>query len=238
LVFCTNSAREIVRERYAAARTKPLEVIANGYDEQAFAAAETLPQAAVKQPRRVLLHSGTIYPGPDRDPSALLQALRKLGAEQLISPADFELRLRHPSNEDYFSRLVAENGVADLVTILPPLPYREALAEMMSADGLLLLQGYPSNPAIPAKLYEYLRARRPIVALAHAAGETAAALRSLGIQTVADLTEVTAIEAVLRRWLSERTQLEAQLPSREIVATYSRQGQTARLAQLLDHLSG
>jgi len=237
LVFCTSSARQIVQERYANARSKTLEVISNGYDEQAFVDAESVTRPATPQSRRVLLHSGTIYPGPDRDPTALFHAIRRLAAAKLLSRDDFELRLRHPSNEEYFGKLAAEAGVQELVTILPPLPYREALAEMMAVDGLLLLQGYPSNPAIPAKLYEYLRARRPIVALAHPAGETAAVLRQLAIRTVADLPDVDGIEGVLRQWLTASAQLESELPPREKVATYSRQGQAARLAQLLDGLS-
>jgi hypothetical protein len=237
LVFCTSSARHIVQERYANAGGKTLEVIANGYDEAAFVDAESVPRPARAQGRRVLLHSGTIYPGPDRDPTALFQAIRRLADAQVLSRENFELRLRHPSNEEYFARLAAEAGVQDFVTILPPLPYREALAEMMAVEGLLLLQGYPSNPAIPAKLYEYLRARRPILALAHPAGETAAVLRQMAIRTVADLPDVAGIESVLRQWLTASAQLEAELPARDIVATYSRQGQAARLAQLLDGVS-
>ena len=36
---------------------------------------------------------------------------------------------------------------------------------MLRADGLLILQAANCNEQIPAKLYKYLRARRPIVAL-------------------------------------------------------------------------
>jgi glycosyltransferase involved in cell wall biosynthesis len=238
LVFCTNSARRIVEERYADASGKRLEVIPNGYDEQAFRDAEAMPRPPSTGSRRILLHSGTIYSGPDRDPTTLLRAIRHLADERLLAREDFELRLRHPSNEEYFSRIAADAGVAELVTILPPLPYRQALAEMLSADGLLLLQGHTSNPAIPAKLYEYLRARRPIVALVDSEGETAATLRQLGIHTMAPLTEVMAIETLLRLWVTGREVLESQLPSREAISIYSRQGQADRLAELLNQLSG
>ena len=52
-----------------------------------------------------------------------------------------------------------------------------ALAEQLAADGLLLFQAANCNHQIPAKLYEYLRAGRPILALTDAAGNTAATLR-------------------------------------------------------------
>jgi glycosyltransferase involved in cell wall biosynthesis len=234
LVFCTGSARRIVAERYPALTDDRLAVISNGFDEQAFRDAEAAPRPARGTSRRVLLHSGTIYPGPDRDPTALFKGIRQLADANVLTPENFELRLRHPSNEDYFRKLAVDTGVADLVTILPPLSYREALSEMLCADGLLLLQGYPSNPAIPAKLYEYLRARRPLVALVDSGGETAAALRELRIDTVAQLTEPAPIAQLLSRWMSAGAQLESALPARETIAAYSREGLTERLARVLD----
>jgi glycosyltransferase involved in cell wall biosynthesis len=154
----------------------------------------------------------------------------------LISPANLELRLRDPSNEDYFQRLGAEMGVLPLITILPPLPYREALAEMLAADGLLLLQGYTSNPAVPAKLYEYLRAGRAILALVHPDGETAATLHSVGIRTMAPLTDVDEIVKLLSRWMSGPGNLEGARAAPGHVGAYSRERLVGSLANLLDRV--
>jgi hypothetical protein len=232
LVFCTPAARQIVHERHPGLAPERSVVIPNGFDEQAFASAEKTPSPASGTGKRVLLHSGIVYPGPDRDPSALFAAIAQLATEGAITPRDFELRLRDPSNEQLFADLARHTGVADFVSIQPQLAYRDALAEMLSADGLLLLQGYTSNPAIPAKYYEYLRAGRPIVGLTHAEGETARALTAAGIDSYCDLTDATAIAALLRRWLSG-TPLP--LPSREYVANFARHNAAARLAALLDN---
>lgn len=234
IVFCTEGARRIVAARYPGVPSQRLEVISNGYEERAFADVAPAPSSAATSARRVLLHSGTVYPGEDRDPSALMRALRMLADRQIIAPANFELRLRDPSHEEHFRRLSEQLGVADLVSICPPISYREALAEMLSADGLLLLQGYPSNPAVPAKLYEYLRASRPIVALVHPDGETAATLRSLNIDTMSPLTDPEPIAKLLERWLADPMRLQAALPARDAVAGYSRERLTARLARVLD----
>jgi len=123
-VFCTDSARLIFAERHGAFPRENLDVIPNGYEEGMF-------DAAVRKPRagpRVLLHSGTIYPGMDRDPSQLFCALGRLAARGMISPQDFELRLRDPGNVDHFRKLAADHGVEALVSFAGPLPYREALA--------------------------------------------------------------------------------------------------------------
>jgi glycosyltransferase involved in cell wall biosynthesis len=233
--FCTESALQIARERYPGTRAA-MEVIPNGYDEMAFEDAERARSPApLAGQRKVLLHSGTIYPGPDRDPSALFAAVRTLAAEGVARPEILELRLRDPANVEYFRKLAQDQGVADFVTIAPPLPYREALAEMLNADGLLLLQGRTSNAAVPAKLYEYLRARRPIVALVDAEGETAATLRNLRVDSMAPLTDAAGIAQLLRAWLTEPSSgsrvWQASAADSE---SFSRRKLTGRLAGLFD----
>jgi glycosyltransferase involved in cell wall biosynthesis len=236
LVFCTAAACRIVKERYPGLNANKLSVISNGYEEQSFIDAESLVPPPAQRERSVLLHSGTVYPGADRDPTALFVALRQLLQQRHIGPRNFELRLRDPSNADHFRQLASIHDISDLVTIEPPLPYREALAEMLSVEGLLLLQGEPSNPAIPAKLYEYLRAGRPIIALVHPEGETAATLRLMAIDTVAPLTDAGAIAHLLLQWVSARWQMTAKLPSRLLVSAYSRERLTSRLATTLDEV--
>jgi hypothetical protein len=58
-----------------------------------------------------------------------------------------------------------ELGVADRIFIRSRVPYRTALELQLQADVLLLLQWNDSQDegAIPAKLFEYLYARRPIL---------------------------------------------------------------------------
>jgi glycosyltransferase involved in cell wall biosynthesis len=238
LVFCTDSAREIALRRYPALEPTKAVVIANGYDERAFETAMDMPRHREVDPRRILLHSGTIYLGPDRDPSFVLHAIRNLADQGVISSSSFELRLRNPSHESELRQIAAKIGVQDLVSILPPLPYREALAEMLWADGLLLLQGETSNPAVPAKLYEYLRAHRPIVACVHPDGETARTLREVGVRAVAPLTESNAIASLIHRWfLNDKAFHGDLLPDAAVVSTYSRSNQAAMLADLVASVS-
>lgn len=230
LVFCTHGAKEIVRERFGITDPSRLVVIPNGYEDATFAGA-AMPRRS-ETGKKVLLHSGVVYPGEDRDPSHLFDALRGLLADGTLSAADFELRLRNPSNDEYFRKLARERGVESIVSVLPAIPYRDALAEMLGAAGLLLLQGITSNPAVPAKCYEYLRAGRPIVALVHPDGETAGTLRDTGIDSLAPLTDTRAIQALLRRWLAADAAFG--VAPQEKVERYSRRRLTGELARLLD----
>jgi glycosyltransferase involved in cell wall biosynthesis len=236
LVFCTEGARDIVLDRYFELDRGRTTVVSNGYEESAFESATATRRPIKSNARRVLLHSGTIYLGPDRDPNGVMQAIRQLADRNAVSPADLELRLRDPSNESEIRKIVATVGVQDFVTILPPLPYREALAEMLSADGLLLLQGQTSNPAIPAKLYEYLRAGRPILPCVHHEGETARTLSALGILSHASLTNPDEISTLIEAWLTRPEHFERQLPGQDDVRSFSRERLTEKVAAILDSL--
>ena len=111
LVFCTEGARDIVLARYPLLDPARTAVISNGYEEQAFQAAVAARRPADTSDRRVLLHSGTVYLGPDRDPTAVMQAVRRLADLGILAPDNFELRLRDPSNEEALKKMAKGFGV-------------------------------------------------------------------------------------------------------------------------------
>ena len=117
---------------------------------------------------------------------------------------------------------------------LPPVPYREALGEMLRADGLLVLQATDCNDQVPAKLYEYARAGRPILGLADPRGDTAETLRGFGMQDIVALDDPAAIESALGAFIAALEAGCARLPDRQLVAGASREGRTKQLVELLE----
>ncbi len=201
--FCTDTARAIFLDRYPAWQGREAaHVIANGFDPEAFALAETLP-AAPADGAITLVHSGTLYPGPDRDPSAFFAALDLLRARGALPPA-LRVVLRATGFDEFYQPMIDRLQLGDVVSLAPAVPYPQALREMLDAAGLLLFQGRTSNPAIPAKLYEYLRARRPILALADHQGETAALLRRVGVGALAPVDDAEGIARAIEGFLTRR----------------------------------
>ena len=127
-----------------------------------------------------------------------------------------------------------ENGVEDIVKILPSIPYKEALAEMLSCDGLLILQASNCNHQIPAKIYEYLRAQRPILALTDITGDTAQLLLDEGIEDIAALDDKDKITEGLLEFIKKIKANNIKIPSLSSVKKYSRQSRTAELACILN----
>jgi glycosyltransferase involved in cell wall biosynthesis len=145
--------------------------------------------------------------------------------------------LRATGHDDYLAQLIREHGIEALVTLAPHVPYREALAEMLGAGGLLILQASNCNHQIPAKLYEYLRAGRPILGLTDPTGDTAGALRAAGIDTIAPLDSKDAIAEALARFVQLAQAGRAPVASSAAVAANSRRARTAQLARLLERVA-
>lgn len=206
-------------------------LIENGYDEEDFE--DIAPAASAAKTPFVLLHSGIIYPS-ERDPGPLFAALGRLRRAGVAGIDNFRLRLRAPVHEDVIAALAHEHGIEDIVEIAPALPYRAALAEMVRADGLLVLQAANCNDQIPAKLYEYLRAGRPLLALTDLAGDTAALIRAAGIDTIAPLADSEAIAEALPRFLSLAKSGLAPRAASDFVQRMTRSTRTVQLAALLD----
>lgn len=226
--FTTPGALRLYQERYPE-RASDLVLLENGYDEETFTG--LAPGDPLVPGKLTLLHSGLIYP-KERNPRYLFEALALIKNSVPDIAGRLSLRFRAPVHEALLQRLAAEFAVEEAIEILPSTGYREALNEMLQADGLLILQASNCNAQIPAKLYEYLRARRPILALTDPAGDTASVTRQAGIDAIAPLDGVEDIADLLTRFV--RAPLLGTLPAENAIASASRQARTMELTRLLN----
>lgn len=241
-VFTTPGAAAMYRQRYPELPEERFLVIPNGYDHRIFDAVDTgvaaapAPEAAGDD-RLLLLHSGVIYP-EERDPEPFFTALSRLKQAGVVDARSVCVRLRAPGHRAVFEPMLRHLDVEDLVDLAPALPYREALGELLRADGLLVFQAASCNHQIPAKIYEYFRARRPVLALTDSAGDTAAALRQAGLESIVPLDDAQAIAAGLVDFLAMLRAGSAPTASEEAIAQSSRRAGVARLARAMDRIAG
>jgi glycosyltransferase involved in cell wall biosynthesis len=237
-VFTTPGAARMYRARYPDADRR-LVVIENGYDEESFALldASDSDERPLTPGAFTLLHSGAVPPS-ERDPIRFFAALRRMLDDSSLRSGELRVRLRASEHEAALQPMVESYGLAGIVELAEPLPYRDALREMLRADGLLVLQAANCNAQIPAKVYEYLRCRRPILALTDPAGDTAALLRRAGIPNISRLDSAEEIALELRRFLDAVTGGRAALPADDAVTSASRLCRTEELATLLERLAG
>lgn len=227
-VFVTPGAARLYRERYRGAK---IEVVENGYEESSFADLDQQPRPPLVPGKLTLLHSGVVYPS-ERDPTQLFGALRRFKEAGL--GAALHVRLRGAGHEALMTRFINEAGVADMVELAPPISYRQALVEMVRADGLLVLQAANCNDQVPAKVYEYLRSGRLILAFTDPAGDTAALLRNAGVHRIARLDSEEEIFRALVRFVDDARNGDPASPSEVVARSASRFARTEQFVGVLD----
>ncbi|MEO8304460.1 MAG: glycosyltransferase [Betaproteobacteria bacterium] len=236
-IFTTPGAAREYRRRYPAAADR-IVVLENGFDEASFAGIVFDPTTAAPLNRNAitLLHSGVVYPS-ERDPTQLFAAIARLVAQRRLKPGEFLIRFRAAGHDEFLRELAHRNSVDAFIEVMPPISYGAALEEMHAAEALLVLQAADCNDQIPAKVYEYLRAGRPILALTDPIGDTAGVMRDAGIDMVARLDSVDEIAETLDRFIGLIRSGRAPVPDPQYVADASRRGRAQSLASFLDRVA-
>jgi Glycosyl transferase 4-like domain len=212
--------------RYAEAYGKPVLVVLNGFDPKDYAGRES--PGAVDSPLLEIVYTGGIYPGR-RDPTPLFQAL------PLSPELAAEVRVHfYGTNPSHFLPLAAQQTVRDSIIAHPHIAHPQAAEVQQGADVLLLMQwNDPRDQGhIPAKLFEYLGARRPILGLGLEDGVPATIIRERAAGCFAN--EPAQIAAQLAAWLETKRRL-GRVPALppEAAAGFTRAEQFERLEAAL-----
>lgn len=233
-VFTTRGAADMCLRQHPFVPERRLHVIPNGYDEEGFRDAEA---RLVRRPRApgpiVLLHSGVLYPD-FRNPRVFFEVLADLRRSGAIGPSNLRVILRASGSESVYHPYLRELGIEDIVTLDEAVSYAEALSEMLSVDGLLVFQASNCNWQVPAKIYEYIRARRPILALTDPDGDTALVLKNEGIDTIGMLSSREDTTRALVDFLARIRAGTAPIATDHGIARHSRYNHAGEVAQLLD----
>ena len=227
------NACKTLRDAYPKQRTKFV-TLTNGYDRETFddlAARRPLgrqPGAPAK-----VVHAGAMYVG--RDPRPFLDGV-KLATETQSASLEVDFYGPPPEMEVNLAAESKQRGLSDRVTVHGQVPYARALREMAFADINLLMDTPGRLIGVPAKLYEYIGAGRPILALGEQGGDLAQVLEQSGLpHRIAPPDNPRAIASALADLasLSADAFLKRSDPHR-----FSREAIAGRLAALLDRSTG
>jgi glycosyltransferase involved in cell wall biosynthesis len=191
VVFVTETNRRDFTREYGDAFAPRFVVVPNGCDAADFAA---LVRQSPTAPGFVLLHAGSLYGA--RNPAPLLSAVRNAINRGAIDPERFRLRFVGRIGVAGLERAVRDLGLDRVVEFVSQVPRRAVLQEMIDASALLVVQPV-TTVSVPAKLYEYMAAGRPVLALAEPGGETADVVRRTGAGIVVPSDDAAAIEQAL-----------------------------------------
>jgi len=236
VIFTTPSARRMYLERYPHLPSEKCLVIPNGYDEDDFASLPVRGTGPVPAGRPLrLLHTGIMYP-EERDPRPFFRALARLKRVGRVDATNLRICFRASGFEELYQTYIEELGIADLIELLPHVPYLQSLRDCAECEGLLLFQAASCDHQIPAKAYEYLRLQKPIFAMTTHVGDTGYLLLETGGATIVHPADEEEIHSVFPDFLAAVRRGTHPLAELQIVERYARRSQAEALAKCLDDL--
>ncbi|RYD75939.1 MAG: glycosyl transferase family 1 [Sphingobacteriales bacterium] len=220
-------------EDFADLGAKNVEAITMGYDEGDFAGMKP-----IETNKFVISHFGTL--GLDRNPQELWKALAELANENTAFKNDLQIALAGVI--DY--TILDEIGNYHLKSNLLNLGQltKDKVVEWLLASGILLLLhnkgygDYNTKGRIPMKLFEYMGARRPVLAL----GETDSDVANILNESKAGLTiayeNASEIKASVLKYY-DAWKNNKSLFSPQNIEQYSFRNLSAKMAALLDEIT-
>jgi glycosyltransferase involved in cell wall biosynthesis len=212
---------------------RKVEIIWNGFDPD-----EQLPRPSVPpSPRKRIVHTGDLYGA--RHPGRLIQAISRLISAGLLDGSKIELRLVGPidgtlaafDSPEY--RALLQSGTVVCSGVL--VSRQEALQEIVDADYLLLLDLNAANSTlqVPAKVFDYVRTAKPIIAFTAKESPTMSILDMSGLEYIA--IDPSDSEPELDRQLLEflSKDLPARAPSESFLESFDGTRQTESLRKVL-----
>jgi len=144
---------------------KTVYAITNGFDPETV----NMPPANLTA-KFTITYTGTIYTGK-HDPTKLFAALRDLMSDGVMDPNDIEVRF-YGSKLGWLDREIEQYGLSSIVRHHGLVSRQSAMEKQRESQLLLLLDwGDPQEKGVyPAKVFEYLGARRPTLATGGVAG--------------------------------------------------------------------
>lgn len=204
VVLNTKPMQEDFVRHYRREMAAKFVTIPNGFDSEALdRGARPVARTAPKE-TLLLCHTGNLYQA--RDPRPLLRALAQVLTDGSMPASAIRLQLVGGAGGEFDTAgEVARLGLTHAVEFVPPVSHGESLGYLRAADLLLVVQ--PDTAVqVPVKLYEYLWARKPILALA-SAGAVADLIHDGHVGRVVTADDEAAIADALRAFDRQRATL-------------------------------
>jgi len=204
----------------------------NGFDRDDYPALEPRENS-----RFTVTYTGSMY--GKRNPWTFLQAVEGLVRAENVDPRKILLKFIGRFGTDV-RNMLQSSSLHDSIELIPYLPHSTSVKALLQSDALLLIvdeAGAGSNEIVPGKVFEYIGAQRPIIALAPE-GAIAELMRETRSGFVAANQDIPSIQRAFiecyENFLYHRPKSEQ---DREAVKRYDRREITHQLAALLDALN-
>lgn len=228
VVMVTEAARREIHSRYPSDPADKYHHIPNGFDATRIVKSDAQHRPEAKG-KIVVSYVGTIY--ASTEPTSFVEALKGL-PEEIKSRYTFRF-IGHVEELRYREALLS---LGEMVELRGFMPQREALKLMDETDYVLLISHDRLN--VSAKFYDYIGARKPMLACVHPDGDIRRMLEELRAGWWADSHNIEAIRQLfVETALSGPERLRAFQPDERKIAMYERKPIAQQYAALLHSIA-
>ena len=211
-------------------KDKKVFCITNGYDEEPVDVfTPTLTD------KFTITHTGSLYSGR-RDPAILLNAVSELIEENKMERNLINIRF-YGSKDQWLLMDIKNRGLQGMVHLYGQIPIEEALIKQKESQLLLVIRwdnDYETGN-MPAKIFEYMNANRPIMAIGKVGGIVNDILEETNAGKFADNT--ADLKQLLMEYYNEFIQNgKVQCNSNDNIKKYTRNIMAKKYSELLDAL--
>ncbi|MBD3168421.1 MAG: glycosyltransferase [candidate division Zixibacteria bacterium] len=240
---CFNAAQRLVVisglmkksiERNAGIEPGKFRIVPNGFDEEDFSGYDdTMPSSGEKF--KVLLMGNLSM---QRVTENLVRAVKLAIDTGHIDNEKFEINVLTQSDPKHIRRHIPDKKY-DVFNFHGYKSHAGALKMMEESHAFLMLVTEHAKSVISGRIFEYIRGRRPVIAFVPVDGEAAEIIRRTNTGSVCPPSNKEEMSKVLSDYYARWTEINwGYSPATEEICRFDRRVLTAKLAEVLEEVSG
>jgi glycosyltransferase involved in cell wall biosynthesis len=229
-IICTNRrVKELILKRYKFLSYDDVLIVPQGYDPADFR--DGAAPRPVKKETMVIAHAGVFY--GDRTPKYFFRAMKKIFSERPELKGKIETWFIGNFHDEHRA-LAKELEIESDIVLTGYLDHRHCVQHLMAADVLWLMVG--NDRQSPGKLYEYLGARKPILACVPE-GFLKQTIEEAEAGVIVAPNDVDGIASNILRYYELYRSGQLPKPKEDVVQKYNREKLTHELAKIFGFLA-
>ncbi len=222
VIINTKRAMKKIMEIYPEIDKKKFTVIYNGFDEDDFKFEKTMKKNTDKI---IFTYTGGFY--GERTPKYFIEAV-----DLIKDKIKDKVKFRFVGN--YHKNILKMlNSLPELIEVIPQVTHRKSIKYLSESDySMLFIAEKKSDIVIPAKLFEYMAIRKPIIAMIPQKGEAADLIKEYGLGFIVPSNDVNKIKDTILQAIEHKIKIT----ENKNLEKFTRRYQTKQLAQILDNI--
>ena len=202
----------------------PIEVITNGYDVKK----KIIPNL---DSQFTLVHIGSLL--SNRNPEILWSVLSEIKNENEEFSKDLSIKLMGAVSEDVL-KSIEDFGLATNCKTFGYISHQEAIQQQHNSQVLLLVEmdTLETKSIIPGKLFEYIAAKRPILALGPEGSDVKDILKETNSGTYFNYIDIESLKLQIQEYYQDYSKNQLNVSSKKI-EQFSRRELTKKMSHLI-----